>query len=281
MENKLTLYKAGNSICSHKVLITLAEKRLEFETVDINLFENEQYSSKYLQINPKGVVPALVHNGSVITESTLICEYLEDYFSPSLLVPSSPIQRASMRKWSKIVDEGLFEATREISFSAMFREKIKSMSEKQKQARFRNIGDPDRNARYVSTFELGVDSPYVYQAVAIVDKAISDMERTLSHGKPWLLGDKLSLADINMMPFIARLSYLCLLDIWTGQHEKFSEWWESSANLKSFQVSISDALTETEIQNMRIFGLRIRGKIDELRKTYISNLPRQSKYSNE
>jgi hypothetical protein len=62
-----------------------------------------------------------------------------------------------MRLWSKHIDEGLFEATREISFSAMFRDKLRNMSEEQRQIRFRNIGDPARSARFMSTYEHDVE----------------------------------------------------------------------------------------------------------------------------
>ena len=37
----LTLYKAGNSICTQKVLMTLAEKGAPYETVNLDLFKNE------------------------------------------------------------------------------------------------------------------------------------------------------------------------------------------------------------------------------------------------
>ena len=268
MPRDLTLYKAGNSICSQKVLITLAEKKLEFETVDISLFENEQYSQKYLAINPKGVVPALDHAGTVITESTLICEYLDERFGQSQLIPSSALHRARMRKWSKIVDEGLFEATREISFSAMFREKMRSMTEEQRQIRFMNIGDPERRARYVSTYEMGIESPYVFQAVAIVEKAVNDMEYTLAQGGPWLVGEKMTLADINLMPFIARLEYLGLLDIWTSRQTHIVDWWTQSKNLTSYHESISSSLSENEIDKMRLYGQKIRADIGMLHDSY-------------
>jgi glutathione S-transferase len=77
----LTLYKAGNSICTQKVVITLAEKAVRYETVNINLFKNEQYDPAYLKINPKGVVPSLIDDGKIIVESTLICEYLDETIS--------------------------------------------------------------------------------------------------------------------------------------------------------------------------------------------------------
>jgi hypothetical protein len=56
-----------------------------------------------------------------------------------------------MRLWSKAVDETLFEATRELSFSAMFRERMRNMTEEQREGRYRNVGDPIKRARLIST----------------------------------------------------------------------------------------------------------------------------------
>src|SRR5690242_13013007 len=103
----LKVYSYFNSICTQKVFITLAEKQLEYSTQNVDLFRNEQFSPEYLTINPKGVVPALDHDGRVVIESTLICEYLDDAFPARRLVPADPWLRARMRLWSKAVDETL------------------------------------------------------------------------------------------------------------------------------------------------------------------------------
>ena len=103
----LTLYKFGNSICTQKVMIVLAEKGARYETVDVDLFRNEQYTPAYLAINAKGVVPSLVDDGKAVVESTLICEYLDETIPAPPLRPPDALARARMRLWSKAVDEGL------------------------------------------------------------------------------------------------------------------------------------------------------------------------------
>ena len=115
----LKLFTAHNSICTQKVFLTLVEKDLPWTSEYIDLFNNEQYRPDYLKLNPKGVVPTLLHDGHAIIESTLICEYLDQTFPEPSLVPASAYARSQMRRWSKHIDEGVFEATREISFSAM------------------------------------------------------------------------------------------------------------------------------------------------------------------
>jgi glutathione S-transferase len=70
----LTLYDFGNSVCCQKVRITMRTKALNWESIKVDLFKTEQYDPSYLKLNPKGVVPTLVHDGKPIIESTLICD---------------------------------------------------------------------------------------------------------------------------------------------------------------------------------------------------------------
>ena len=166
----LTLYQFGNSVCAQKVRITLSEKGQTWETREVNLFTSEQYDPEYLKLNPKGLVPTLVHDGNPIIESTLICEYLDETFPDPSLKPDDPFERSQMRLWSKAVDEGLHEGVVEISFSAMFRERMKNMTDEQRDIRFRNVGDPKRRDRFMSTYEKGVESPYVFRGVRPMKK---------------------------------------------------------------------------------------------------------------
>jgi ganglioside-induced differentiation-associated protein 1 len=107
----ITFYQFGNSVCCQKARITMSEKGLKWEPVEVNLFRNAQYLPEYLKINPKGVVPAMIHDGKAIVESTLICEYLDDVYPTPLLIPKDPYLRAQMRLWSKMVDEGFTRAS--------------------------------------------------------------------------------------------------------------------------------------------------------------------------
>ncbi len=257
----LKVYSYYNSICTQKVFITLAEKGIDYVTQNVDLFRNEQFSPEYLKINPKGVVPALDHDGNIVIESTLICEYIDDCFPDLRLVPPDPFLRARMRLWSKAVDEQLFEATRELSFSAMFRERMRGMTEEQRQGRFQNVGDPIKRARLISTYEEGVDSPYVFQGIGAFEMAFAKMEKDLKAGGPWLIGAQLSLADINMMPFVARMAYLDLLDVWIEDRPATREWWGRAQTLPSFIASIPEKVPAADFEAMKSSGGAIRARV--------------------
>jgi glutathione S-transferase len=257
----ITLYDFGNSVCCQKVRITLREKRLDWTPIRVDLFKAEQYDPKYLKLNPKGMVPTLVHDGNAIIESTLICEYIDEAFPDPPLTPKDPAARARMRLWSKFVDEGLFEGVTELSFSAMFRERMKTMPDEIRQVRFRNIGDPRRRDRFMSTYEKGVESPYVLHAIGAYERAFKYMEETLAEGGPWLLGDRPTLADINLMPLAARLAYLGLLEVWTSDRPHINAWWDRTQQWPSFKSGLSELISETEYAEMRTHGPKIRDAV--------------------
>ena len=260
----LTLYDFGNSVCCQKVRITLREKGLDWESVKVDLFKAEQYEPKYLKLNPKGIVPTLVHDGKAIIESTLICEYLDDTFPEPQLIPADPWLRTRMRLWSKMVDEGLFEGVTEISFSAMFRERMRNMPEEIRERRFRNIGDPRRRDRFMSTYELGVRSPFVIHGIAAYERAFKMLEDTLSETGPWIVGERPSLADINLMPFVARLDYLGLLDLWIKNSPRVMAWWALAREWASFKTGLRDLISEAEFSEMRMHGPKIAPDVAQI-----------------
>jgi glutathione S-transferase len=268
----ITLYDFGNSVACQKVRIVMCEKGLHWDTIKIDLFRAEQFNPKYLQYNKKGVVPTIVYDGEVVTESTLICEYLDDTFPEPRLVPMDPAQRAHMRLWSKAVDEGLHEGVTKISFSAMFRERMRAMPADVRERRFRNIGDPRRRDRFKSTYELGPQSPFVLYAIAAYERTFEMLEETLTDGGPWVLGAQITLADINLMPYVARLDYLNLLGLWTEGRPHATAWWAGATERPSFKHGLYDRITAGEFEEMQTHGSKIRDDLAEI----LLNLRRDS-----
>jgi glutathione S-transferase len=93
----IKLYDFPMSPRVRKARIVLAEKGLQYEKVNIDLFKGEQKKPEYLAINPYGKVPALQDNGTTVYESTIIMEYLNDKYPNPPLLPADPGQRARAR----------------------------------------------------------------------------------------------------------------------------------------------------------------------------------------
>lgn len=267
---EIDLYHMQNSVCSQKARMTLFEKDLQWRSHEVNLFTSEQYDPEYLKLNPKGYVPTLIHDGTAIRESTLICEYLDELFPSPPLAPDNPAGRMKMRLWSKAVDEGLFVGVTVFSFSAMFRDRMKKQSPEERERRYRNIGDPERRDRYKSLFEEGVESPYVFRAVAAYEMAFKGMAEALADGRNWLVGDMFSLAEINLAPFVARLEYLTLLELWISDRPAVRAWWERVKQRPCYRAELSDKVSADEIEEMRVAGAKIKPRIARIRGDYLA-----------
>jgi maleylacetoacetate isomerase len=95
----LRLHTYWRSSAAYRVRIVLALKGLEYESVPRHLLRDggEQRRPDYLALNPQGLVPALEHDGHVLTQSLAICEYLDERFPAPPLLPASPHDRAAVR----------------------------------------------------------------------------------------------------------------------------------------------------------------------------------------
>ena len=163
-----------------------------------------------------------------------------------------------------MVDEGLHDGVTEISFSAMFRERMKNMAPELREKRFRNVGDPRRTDRFKSTYEHGAKSPFVVHGVAAYERAFKMLEDTLAEsGGPWILGSDPTLADINLMPYAARLDYLGLLNLWIEHRPRVKGWWNAACIWPSFRSGLYDLISENEFSEMRMHGPRIAGDLAE------------------
>jgi maleylacetoacetate isomerase len=95
----LRLYTYWRSSAAYRVRIALALKGLEYESVPRHLLRDggEQRRPEYLALNPQGFVPALEHDGVVVTQSLAICEYLDECFPTPPLLPAGARERAAVR----------------------------------------------------------------------------------------------------------------------------------------------------------------------------------------
>ncbi|MGB1278187.1 MAG: glutathione S-transferase family protein, partial [Nannocystaceae bacterium] len=75
------LYHYPLSLCSQQVRLALAEKGVAYtsQVVDIGR-ACENYRPWYMRLNPKGVVPTLVHDGECFTGSARIVAYIDEHF---------------------------------------------------------------------------------------------------------------------------------------------------------------------------------------------------------
>jgi glutathione S-transferase len=123
----LELYHAEPVANSMKVLLCPKEKGLDFVSHYVDLLRFEQHEPWFVAINPSGQVPVLVHDGKVITESTVIDEYLDEVFPDPPLKPADPYGRARMRIWTRFIDEYALPALSVIGWHLMVSQVARSI----------------------------------------------------------------------------------------------------------------------------------------------------------
>ena len=97
MSDAIKLYDFATSPNCQRVKVVLEEKGLDYETVPIDLRKGEQKAPEYLAMNPYGKVPVLVDGNTVLYESCIINEYLEDKYADPPLLPAGASARARIR----------------------------------------------------------------------------------------------------------------------------------------------------------------------------------------
>ncbi len=208
----LTLYHNPVSTCSQKVRITLAEKGLPFESKVIDWLAQDHLSDWYLKINPNGVVPTLVHNDVPVMDSSVICEYLEEVFPQNSLAPSAPLERAEMRAWMRYFEEVPTTAIRIPSFNMRFKESLAALDEEVFDDMTAKM--PLRKQMYREMGQKGFSDGKFDESIERLRSCLERVASTLNDGRPWLLGDNFSIADIVLIPSVVRMVDLGLAHVW-------------------------------------------------------------------
>lgn len=93
----MKLYHFAASASAFRVRIALNLKKIAYEGISVDITKGEQFAPDYLKVNPVGVVPTLLHEGRVLTESLAIIEYLNEIQANPPLLPADPAGRARVR----------------------------------------------------------------------------------------------------------------------------------------------------------------------------------------
>lgn len=209
----IELYHFWDSFCSFKVRLCLEEKGLDWSGHNIHLMRFENLTTDYLAINPKGLVPTLIHDGATITESSIINEYLEDSFPDIPLRPADQVERARMRLWVRHEEDQLFRAVRPASLNLMMKQLFQRYSDDDLDALLANHPKQHAIPFLKKTFKEPVDLKAIEKSRAMLSAAFKEMEDGLSNG-PWLAGSSYSLADIAAAPVIDRVQRLGMTEVW-------------------------------------------------------------------
>ncbi len=192
----------------------MAEKGLEWTDHLIDLGKKDQLDPDYLKLNPNGVVPTLVNDGTVILDSSVICEYIDELFPDPPLVPSDPAVRARMRAWIRYMEEVPTKAVRVPSFNMAFLPRFDGLDDEQFQER--EAGPRPLRKHFFETMgREGFADEEVRASMEQLRQTCERMDEALTAEGPWLMGEAYTLADIIVAPLIDRMADLEYANLWS------------------------------------------------------------------
>ena len=195
----LHLYHFGHSNCSMRVRMTLEEKGLEWTSHHVNLHEGENVTPEYFGIHPKGLVPALVHDGVLIIESTDITDYLDRQFPDPPLKPPGDTGRAdAVARWMRTAADNHIHVK-----TYMFAHRLGDIMAKSgaELADYRELQDNEELLQFheENSSQEGLSRERISRSTRVLLDCFADIDRALG-GQSWLAGDAFSLADITWIP---------------------------------------------------------------------------------
>jgi glutathione S-transferase len=240
----IALYHFAGAICAQKVRVCLAEKELTWESRVISDSSAGLRSAAYLQLNPNGYVPTLLHDERVLTESRLINEYLDDAFAGPRLSPAAPFDRYRVAAWTKQIDDSLHLNIYVLSFVIVFRAGRLAMDAEALE-RSLPLTNPVKRAYTLQMIEHGFDSAPVRPALARFRALLDDMEAALARGE-WLVGDAYTLADVDFTPYLARLETLGVWPLLAEHYPNVARWFAAVQARHSYRAGLLEWFTDAD-----------------------------------
>ena len=256
----LELHHNNMSVCSAKVRLVLREKGLGPVEHHYNLRKGDQFAPAYMALNPMGVVPTVVHDGRPVIESTLICEYLDEAFPEPPLRLADLVDRARMRRWANVPDQGLHAACGTVSNALAFRYQFLALSEAARAANLAQTPDPGRRERKRMGIERGMDWPAAADAVRFYDGVLGRMEAALADGGRWLAGAVYSLADVALTPYVVRLDHLNLSWMWDSRPALAA--WYDAVRMRPNYAGLADYIEPSYLEIMDTHAAELRPKVE-------------------
>ena len=193
----LHLFHFSTSNCSMRVRLVLEEKKLDWVDRYVDLRKQENLTKEYFAIHPQGLVPAIIHDGTIVYESADILLYLEEQFPEIPMVPSDPEKRTEMEDWLEWTRVNHVRAIKTWAYGRNKKptktpESMKLLAELQKDKSLVEF-------HKLTLSDGGIPEEMIQKAEDMLLGAFSKIDRNLESGD-FILGDHVTLADIAWIP---------------------------------------------------------------------------------
>ncbi len=206
-----TLYHVWLHPFSRKVRLALAEKKLDFELQIEKIWERR---TAFLAMNPAGDVPVLVEeDGTILSNSQVICEYLEEVYPQINLLGFDPLQRAETRRLASWFD---------VKFN---REVTENLVGEKLMKRFLKLGEPHGPSIRAGHANIHYHLDYI---------------GFLCEKRKWLAGEDFTLADIAAAAHLSAIDYIG--DVPWEEHHAARDWYARVKSRPSFKSLLEDRI---------------------------------------
>ncbi|APX89897.1 glutathione S-transferase [Brevirhabdus pacifica] len=202
------LYHVPLSPFCRKVRLVMAEKKIEVELIEERYWEEQP---DFLRRNPAGKVPVLKINGLTLSESSAICEYLEETVPDPALMPRDPVTRAEVRRLVMWFDDKFHN---EVTSKLLYERVNKKIT---------GQGYPDS-----TNVKLGAKRI----------KFHIDYMGWLLDQRRWLAGDHLTLADFAAAAHFSSLDYI--RDVDWNRNAQVKDWYAKIKSRPAFRSILAD-----------------------------------------
>ncbi len=253
----LHLFHARGSSCSQKLRIVLQLKGIDWQSHEVDLKVGENYEPWYLGINPRGLVPCLVHDGAVHIESNDIIEYLEACFPEPPLIPDGAAE--NVQQMLRMEDD-LHRDLRVLTFRYVIPTKPGALKSAKSLDQLRSHGgtvggqpDPKKQDEirfWESANRSGITDAQVIASVLRFAEALDSLDTTLATSD-FLLGDGITVLDIAWYAYATRL--LAAGYPLHRQHPRVGSWYDALHQRSEFrgEVAMPAALREAGAELQR------------------------------
>jgi len=236
--------------------MALEEKQLPWISHHIDLSKNEHTTAAFQALNPKGVVPVLVHDGKTITESNDIITYIDEKFEGPRLQPAAAGDKElladALRRSSDIQT-----ALKVVSFEFLFKP-VRRMNPDQLNAYAAAVKNRDL-VEFMREFssEKGFSDQKLRDSAQELAGACTFLEERLDSNQ-WLNGETFGLADISWIVNIYRLNKMAFP---FKQYPGLSDWLRRVSRRSSFKKAIEkyESTAMTCFFSLYTFSRKLRG----------------------
>ena len=261
------LFHFSGSACSQKLRIFFNIKKINWNSHVINLIKQEQFSEWFLGINPRGLVPTLVHDGDVHIESNEIMAYLDDVYKDNKLFPIDLIDEINK---DLAFEDSLHHDLRRLTFRYIIPHALgkKNPSTIDAKEQFEGTiqGKADENKSkeilfWKSHYQNGITDDEIIESGNKFKNVYEDFNEILKNQK-YLKGDNFTVVDLAWYVSTKRLA---MAGIPIEKYKNVQKWFSNLDNDANFKKEIKIDIP------IKVIAAAIK-IINKIKRTYVTDL---------